>query len=102
MSLDFSITVKQTVYSGNMTHNVADMWREAGCYDALYNSEGMCAETIKPFLQKALKAMVINKKGYETLNPENGWGDYQSAIEYLKEVLEACENNPEGIISISK
>ena len=56
----------------NITHNVAVMWRVAGCYDALYNSHGKKASEIIQSLTDALKDMTGNKKKYMAMNPPNG------------------------------
>ncbi len=102
MSLDFYLEKRVEVYSGNCTHNVTPMWHKAGCYDALYNSGGLEAKDIIPFLEKAVYEMEEKPSIYEKLNPENGWGSYTIALEYLREVLCACRENPDTTIRISK
>jgi hypothetical protein len=104
MSLDFylEVTKPTTVYSGNMTHNIIPMWQKAGCYDALYNSEGLKAEDIIVFLFRAITDMELKPDEYKKLNPKNGWGDYESALDYLKEVYQACNANLDAIIGVSK
>jgi hypothetical protein len=104
MSLDFGITkVKETtVYSGNYTHNVAKMWELAGVYESLYNSNGRRANEILLNLKVGIKKMEKSPEEFKKLNPENGWGDYDSALGFLKEIALACEENPDGKIYISK
>jgi hypothetical protein len=102
MSLDFSLIRSDCLYSGNITHNVAPMWSLAGCYDALYNSEGKEARELIPVLEKAVEEMGKYPSEYIKLNPLNGWGSYPSALEYLKEVLKSCKYYPDLIVSISK
>ena len=108
MSLDFYLEKKkweevtEEVYWENYTHNVVEMWNDAGCYDALYMSNGMNAKDIIPFLDKAIKSMSENPDDYKKLNPENGWGDYDSALEFLKRVRGMCDANPDAVIRISK
>lgn len=104
MSLDFSLEeVKPTeVYWRNVTHNVSAMWREAGCYDALYNSDGLRARDLLPFLRRGMVAMGNDPAKFEKLNPTNGWGCYQSAREFLLEVIKRCEEHPDATVRISK
>lgn len=105
MSLDFSLQVVQPVdvYWRNYTHNVTGMWRLAGVYDALYNSEGKKAKSIISSLRKGLDKMVSKKKtDFEKLNPPNNWGSYDGAVTFLSDVLHNCELNPNAIIRISK
>ena len=104
MSLDFSLERVQPteVFSGNMTHNVTPMWKKAGVYDALYNAKGKKAEDVLPILKAGIDYFVANKDSLEKLNPSNGWGSYETALTYLIEVRDACEEYPDSIIRISK
>ena len=102
MSLDFYLEKTEEVFESNMTHNVTDMWRKAGCYDALYMSDGIEASNVIPFLEKAIERMKLEPDEYKKLNPKNGWGDYETALKFLKEVLEGCYANEHAIIRISK
>lgn len=90
------------LYWSNATHNLSPMWHKAGIYDALYDSKDKEAGTIIPALRTGLKEMIIHRKEYEKLNPPNGWGDYNGALEFLAGVLDACENTPKARIWISK
>ena len=112
MSLDFSLTVTvdtggrhpQTLYlyERNYTHNVTPMWQKAGCYDALYNSSGQLAESIIPALDRAVHLMKRDPIGYRKLNPSNGWGDYDTALEFLRRTRIICHCHPLAMITISK
>ena len=109
MSLDFVIfekgeSTKRTydLFSRNYTHNVTPMWKLANIYDELYNSNGKQPEEVIEKLKKGLEDMQKHPEKYVPLNPLNGWGDYNGAIEFLEEVIKACENNPESEIYISK
>jgi hypothetical protein len=84
----------------NYTHNVSDMWREAGCYEALYESNDKRAREILPDLQKAVQAMTDDPEKYKDMNPPNGWGDYSSALSWLQEIRSACERYPNARIWI--
>lgn len=108
MSLDFTLYSDNesndvdNIYSGNYTHNVAKMWRRSGVYDALYNSEGKLAKDILPVLANGYEHMKENPSEYEELNPPNKWGSYEGALDYLKEVMDACRKYPNSKIAISK
>jgi hypothetical protein len=82
MSLDFSLVHTREDYSVNYTHNVIDMWVKAGCYDALYKSQGFAAANIIPFLVKARDNMEAKPEEYKAMNPKNGWGDYDTALSF--------------------
>lgn len=34
-------------------------------------------------------------------DPDNGWGDYKGALEYLEKLLTACKNHPRATIRVS-
>lgn len=78
------------------------MWRKAGVYEALYNSEGKLAGEVLADLQKGLSHMRRNRSMYEALAPENGWGDYETALNFLVIVVAACDTNPDAEIWVSK
>lgn len=102
MSLDFSLLGKkeETLYSGNITGNLVPMWYVAHVYDALYESGDKTAKDILPILKSGLKMMLKNPDKFKKLNPDNGWGDYETAVEFLEEVITACEKNPNGVIHL--
>lgn len=104
MSLDFSLQKEMVVdvYSGNYTHNLTPMWKKAGVYDALYNSQGDSAGSLIPMLEKGYKDMQDNPNDYLQLNPENGWGDYYSGMGFLREILLACKQYADAEVRISK
>lgn len=86
----------------NITHNVADMWRAAGCYDALYNSEGRLARDVIPTLCEAFCKMHRDPATYEAMNPSNGWGSYRVAMEFLSGLIQSFRRIPDGVIRVSK
>lgn len=104
MSLDLSlIKVMETeVFDTNMTHNVTPMWRKAGVYDALYNSERHLAGEFIDVLIAGVADMEANADEYRALNAQNEWGTYGQALPWLREVLAAFERYPDGKIRISK
>lgn len=104
MSLDIWLmeTMPTEVCDMNYTHNVTGMWREAGVYDALYMSDGKKAKDIIPELQKGIKHMQENPLEYQSMNPDNGWGSYESALPWLIEFYEKCLEYPESVIGVSK
>ncbi|MDE1822128.1 MAG: hypothetical protein KGI98_14910 [Euryarchaeota archaeon] len=99
MSLDFYLVARVDgrrveVFEVNITHNLVPMWKKAGVYDALYESEGKLARDILPLLREARTQMEDHPSEYEELNPENGWGDYEGALEFLCQVIRAAAKFP--------
>ena len=87
---------------GNMTSNVSGMWSDALGF-SLSELEGKTAgEVIKP-LRSAIAKLSdpANKEKYSAMEPKNGWGDLAGACDYLRGILEACEEAPLGTLRIS-
>lgn len=87
------------VFSENMTSNVAPMWREAGC-DLRDLKSWKAKDCVKP-LCDAINRMKADPKKYRAMNPANGWGNYDSCVEFLVHCHDACLANPESIVHIS-
>lgn len=109
MSLDFYINdtglatrSEFRLFWKNYTHNVTPMWHKAKIYDELYNSDGKHPKEIMEKLRLGLKDMQDNRKEYKILDPDNGWGDCDSAMAFLSDIIDACSRFPEGTIHISK
>ena len=90
------------LFDRNITHNVTPMWHKAGVYDALYNSEGRLAGELVPVLESGLADMAVNYLEYRKLNPPNGWGDYDSAYDFLLKFMQACRKHPKSKVHVSK
>ncbi len=103
MSLDVSIRAKREVevYEANITYNLSKMYYK--CIDkeqGLKRLNGMmCAQCI-PILNDAIKDMIKNRKEYEELNPENGWGTYTGLLNTFQKMRDCCEENPDGIVEV--
>lgn len=91
MGIDITIKDKRI----GMTHNVSPMWREAGCYDILYNPPvGTKGKNLLPILEKAIDDMNAYPEKYMALNPVNGWGSYDSALEFLQNLHRIARQHP--------
>ena len=107
MSLDVwlteTVTIKDSVVvSKNITHNLGEMWRQLGVYDALYNSAGKKAKDVLPVMREGLRLMVENPGKYKRFSATNGWGTYEQALPWLIELVAEFEEHPNGVIGISK
>ena len=104
MSLDISLfeKIEAEVVNKNITHNLGPMWKEAGIYEALYESEGKKAKEVLPILKKGLLKMIEDPEHYRKFDSPNGWGLYENAVPWLFNLIEQFEKHPEGIIRISR
>lgn len=85
---------------GNYTSNVAPMWGRAlemaGEDIRLSDTEGRTAGEVLPLLLRAISHMTDNPDEYLPMNPSNGWGDYEGALDYLRTVAKECERHPKA------
>lgn len=125
MSLDISINYKDTktvscpnchkehaVFTGeheshwqNITHNLGRMAGEAGVYECLWrapeNNYNKAGQLIQP-LTNAIADMEARPEHFKSFNATNGWGTYKDFLPWLKTLLQACEENPNGTIETSR
>lgn len=107
MSLDVTlIELKPTeVYWANITHNLNTMAKAADLYEALWRPEELgitkASQLIEP-LSKGLSNLHKNKDLLEKFNPSNGWGDYYSLVNFVQNYLNACIDNPDSEVRVSR
>lgn len=104
MSLSIFLTAKvdTDVVAKNITHNLTGMWKEAGVFDALYESEGKTAEEVLPELEAGLALMIQDPERFEKFNASNGWGTYKHAVPFLSELIAGFKKYPNGVIKVSR
>ncbi len=113
--MSYDIWVGHSDEPGNITYNVDAMFAlalgepEAGVRngaDVVFHLKSPAlkrfvdrpaSEAIEP-LRAAVARMEADPEAYRALNPPNGWGDYEGALDYLRRFLEACEEKPERLV----
>lgn len=105
MSWDISLKKKEMLDVevsdiGNYTYNVSKMYIEA-IGQSLSAFHGANAEESIPLLRKCVEEMTSNPEKYKNMNPTNGWGNYEGALDYVQKLLHACEKNPDSTIEVS-
>jgi hypothetical protein len=108
MSLDIYLNCKccgNLCYKANVTHNLGRMASEAGIYNCLWrapeNNYTKAEQLINP-LKAGIEKMEKNPERFKQFNPENGWGDYEGFLRWLKELLCQCEEYPDCKIDTSR
>ncbi len=107
MSLDVHLNAMRPtqVYWRNITHNLNTMAQKAGLYLLLWRPDelGMTrASELIPGLEEGLAKLTGCPTYYKVYNPENGWGDYDGFVDFVTEYLQACKDNPDAEIEISR
>ena len=94
-----------TIYDRNITHNLNKMADEAGIYKHLWRPEEIeitkAAQLIEP-LREGLSLLLSDPERFKKFDPENKWGDYDGLVNFVREYLAACEENPNASVSVSR
>lgn len=107
MSLDVYLTATRPVdvYKRNITHNLNKMADEAGIYKHLWRPEEIevtkAEQLIEP-LAAGLALLQSHPDRFKAFNPSNGWGSYEGLVYFVQEYLEACRENPDADIRVSR
>ena len=107
MSLDVYLTaVRPTeVYSRNITHNLNKMAMEAGIFEALWRPEEIgivrADQLIEP-LTVGLEKLKADPEYYQKFNAPNGWGMYEHFVPFVEDYLQACKENPDAEVNVSR
>lgn len=84
------------------TYNLSPMWRKALpailADKSTSELDGWSCAALLPHLDKGLLDAVRNRKEYERLNPDNGWGDYDGFLSIYMRFVQRCHENPTGIV----
>ncbi len=90
--------VRRAETNCNYTYNVSPMFKEAGL--SIRELDGMLGADALPKVTAAISAMLADRAKYEPLNPPNGWGNYEGAIEFLRTIRGMCETAPMGRLHV--
>lgn len=107
MSLDIMLSVvgPTVVHWQNITHNLGKMADAAGVYRHLWHPEDLAinlAFQLIGSLETAIADMENNPDYYRQYDAKNGWGTYDDFLPWLKKLLEACKENPNASIRVSR
>jgi len=95
----------ESVYSGNITHNLGKMAGEAGIYHALWRPEEINktkAGEIVELLEKGLADLKDRPIYFSKFNAPNGWGTIGDFVVFVERYLEACKEYPEAKIEVDR
>jgi hypothetical protein len=90
------------IYERNVTSNLNPMLDKANVYEATHETNWYKAGTIIDVLAVGIADMQAHPDEYKKLNPPNGWGSYEYALNFLISLHQACVDYPNAIISIGK
>ena len=114
MSLDVYLTVTKpvSVYDANITHNLGAMAREVKLsngmtlYAVLWRpdeQEGLkFAKDIAELLDEGWNILLSDPEHFKKFNPENGWGSYEGLCDFVYKYRNACWDNPDAELRVSR
>ena len=81
---------------GDPTYNLGQMFRACTGWDYEQGKYYKVSD-VYPLIERGIYELTYNEEKYLCLNPENGWGDTQSALKALKSLKECIDNieNPD-------
>lgn len=95
----------RTVFEYNITHNLNRMAEAAGVYKHLWRPDELgitrASQLIEP-LSEGLKRLESEPEKYEAFNPENGWGNYEGLVHFVRQYLSACTEHPKSFVRVSR
>lgn len=87
----------------NYTYNCSPMFRLALGGDGINDLDGKIAGDLIDRLDKAVSDIrnPANRRKYQRLNPENGWGNHDGAAQFLQAILDDCRAYPKASVRVS-
>lgn len=109
MSYDVSFNIPTgavkvaTIADFNHTYNCAKMFKVALGGLSITDLDGMSSHAITPKLREAVETMKNpDLRGiFESMNPKNGWGSYETALSFLEKLYETAKDHPMTFIQVS-
>lgn len=86
-------------YDYQCTYNVFPMFTKAGIRSVRDFDGWTASDCIKP-LNQFIERMESDPDAYKALNPPNGWGSYETALEWLKSFHDICVAHPLAIVDL--
>lgn len=107
MSLDVYLTVTKPteVFEWNITHNLGQMAREAGIYEALWRPEEINVTTAEQLIEPltvGLEKLKADPERFKEFNAPNGWGNYEGLLKFVEKYLEACIVYPDAEVRVCR
>lgn len=86
------------LFDGNVTFNLAPMWHKAG-WDFHLVRDRPASEVIHS-AESVLFELLLHPEEYTPLNPANGWGSYDTLVNFFTEFVQALKRHPKSIVRI--
>jgi isopropylmalate/homocitrate/citramalate synthase len=81
----------------NYTSNVGPMFLSAGKLH-IKDLNGKTSAEAVAMLEPVVSYMETHPQEMQALAPDNGWGCFTGALEFVRDILDACAANPEYVV----
>jgi hypothetical protein len=78
----------------NYTYNVSRMFYDYYVMDGIRTIRGKTGEEAHPLLTGLLKHMQAHPERMRGMEPSNGWGSYEGAMNWVSSMIDACLQYP--------
>ena len=111
LDVDLMVTKPVSVFTQNITHNLGKMAGEVKLsngktlYDVLWRPEEhnyFTAEDISELLDEGWNILLSDPERFKKFNPENGWGSYEGLMDFVYRYRNACWDNPDAELCVSR
>lgn len=83
----------------NYTYNVSPMFA-AVIGTGLNELDGITAREMVAKCSAILEAFAADPGKFRAMNPENGWGDFEGAREFIRKIQDACADAPDATVRV--
>lgn len=81
-------------HSVNLTYNLSPMLRAAG-FPGWKELVGASCVEAGGMLRKVAQVLAADPERFKAMNPANGWGTYEQAIDIMNALATMCDNHPD-------
>lgn len=87
---------------GNYTSNVRTILISALGEGGIHKLHGKLGYYVAQEMSQAISFMTDPERisVFKSLEPENGWGSYEGTVQFLREIMAACQRNPLGVVEV--
>lgn len=89
-------------YVGNYTSNVVPIWTKAMYGHEFAGFDGRQARECVPYLDEGIRQIETWPERFRELEPENGWGNLEGAMEYLVKCRDAFLRYPLATVKVCR
>lgn len=104
-AVEYEALVSNEVFNANITHNLAIMADAAGVYMPVWRPDEVNITKAEELVQSLVDGIRVLRKQpdvFKQYNPDNGWGSYETLVEFLERYLIACLRYPNAVIEVSR